>query len=1250
MKKFLLFAMMCVCVSIGAWAYTSTNGTNGSEKVVDLVLDSEDNLSDAISGTTLTGCDYLRISSSSPITLSSTDLTALAGLGVTTLDMQNLQVSDAFTFTNINVKNVILPDGWTKDQVKAVGIALQSVNSSYNAVISQGGTSSAAVLAAYVNTPGSLRTTLLHSGYDNHANNKLGNSTGDCCKVDHLIAMGNIAAKDICRTGDFDANGHFVPNVEAAEVSSPVFAGVGGVIRRSYVDGIDEEGAMSGNYGMSIIDLSEALIREEYNADLTLSWVGGVDSSGQPGQGPLGDKTRQVMLPTSNATGNVVTIPADFLNKTCAVHEICIPGHFENIKTRAFSGTNIDYVWTTGPDNNTRYDNGSYVVRDGVDILQHRTQKDEGEGEYNMNFQYGTYTLPPNLKLIERFAFAVENHVKDVYVLSLEAPECHVDAFNSTMYHANNHYDSDAITDGIITRDAYTNSATQYRYMTVLHYPRETVTPHIQRYTDPTRKYSVATGERDGWGNTIYFPNQSEYEQAFWQGTYGYLWEAWDCSRNWYDNELTKTGNLSSYTSNGGFGQTVQGKSGQEKANGIYESNTNTDTDKTDRSFYDVTLDEYYNSVLTQPAGLTPYYEAQRGGHYLYPRPVTEGVTDELGNPVMVTVPVRDEDGKIIYDPAGDGATYEGNYVRYEVDVYPENPEGLYCHSLTQDNNNGQWTIGYTYTENPNGGWVKASYNDKIYIAYESWMATNSDYANAKRYNRVESGFVPFTDQHGQPRFNIGDDYVLYSSVTSEYKTLLTRYDKEVGYEYREATSADATPFWTMRTEQVQQQRITKLNDYRGWHQFVLTAYAANTLVPFEPLKSFITDNDWWTICEPYDLRYNDMIKFFGTDDGIGTPKIPYLSKLMYVVRDVENQRITLMFSKNLMEYKEQFLTDHGTLKGNEQFPDDDGKFSGINGRVHGVIDDTTDEGKWTAEDLAKNPVILHAGVPYLIRPNLMVDAETGKIEATRQFDIYKSDNEELYNRLKESQDESGSLQKNLIYHGEYTVPAFVVGLGADGAVSENIVTTGEKSFEMKDGTTITYQDTDKSKGKKIKYRGKEVEYKISADNQYTFVGSFYKSVIPQYSYFLGWDSSLNGGKGGAAFWYSRVQDKSGWNWNNETGIICPNFDTNTEIHAATGLDDPARWTITNEAGVSSLRPDDFDTSTTAKSYTMDFGATNFFELAVEIGGIATSLEKINPVSESIQVYSTNGVFLGNSLKELAKGVYIVNGKKYVVK
>lgn len=1269
MKKFLLLLMMCVCATINAWALMpgepyviqgTESWNNGAEQAVKVKLNQSGSLSDAITAiannSNYAGCQIVIIDGDPQFTFSEADITAFSNLNYATIDLQNYK-GDPFTFTNSNVKYVTLPASWTKAEVKALGQAL-STSQTFEAALCQGEKNGEPFLTAYSNKAGSLENAIPHL-YWKAPEYKIGEGIGNCSKLRVLTAMGKICAKDISRQGVFDTNGHYVINGVADENADPKTGkGLntdGGQLYAGANASGAVEGAIKGCYDICVIDLSEAIIPDAYCTDIVPHYTG-IELT----------NLREIWMPEDP---DFKTIPADYLNHSTAVHQICIPGNIETIRTRAFAsgGTRVNYIWTTGSDPSVRYDNGATFITNPGQANEVRTQKYKTEvgkdlnlteeqtqyfnpaEEYPLfeavddnNFNYGTFTLPAGLKLIERFAFYSSTSVSDVYVLNPVAPDCHVDAFNSSQYHANNTVKAENIReetdeDGnkikIITRDAYNNGINQP--MAMLHYPQETATPNVQRFTDPTREYSIATGDRDGKGNMLYFPTQTEFEVAEWEGTYGYLWNAWNIDRTWYNQEIMLG------TGGGWYGGDFQSDEGykqadQTKANQFYLDNPNpnptTGTDKTDRSFYDVTAD----GSLSQPAGLDWYYNSYRSGQQLYPKPETELVVDDQGNPVMVTVPVRDANGDIIYDKLPSGSSYEGNYTRATVQRYVEDEDGIYCHSLNRDDGNGQWTLGYSYTPNDNGAWVKAPWDStgKTWTDYQDYMA--SQYPGIQRYDRTLSGLVRFTDQHGQPRFNIGTDYVEYATYNNEYKNLLTRYNVEDAYVYSPAQSGDPEPYYKMRTDEVQAQSVTKQNDYRGWHQFVLAGYGYNGVIPNEPIRSFISDNEWWTICEPYDLRYNDLIKFFGTDRAGFEKQIPYLSKLMYVIRDVENNKITLMFSKNLMVYKEVIAdADH---------------------HVHGTIDDVTTwigegEGQYADQAAleAANPVILHKGVPYLIKPNLTVDAQTGNITATRAFNIYKTDSPELYGRLNAASKLGAAAQANMIYDGEYTVPAYVVGLGKEGAGTEAIEEDGELVIQNSDGSTFTYQNSTKS-GKKLKYGKQEVDYEISADFKYTFVGSLYKSLMPQYCYFLGWDSK----KKCAAFWYSAVQDKTGWNWNNQTGIICPNFPTNTKISSATGFNDPARWKIADKNGTI-LQPDDITMpsgGSGAKSYTMDFGATNFFDIEEELG-VATV---INGLPQQIQgmetdaIYSLNGIYMGTSTSGLAKGVYIKNGKKLVVK
>ena len=866
-------------------------------------------------------------------------------------------------------------DEVTKEETSVLGVAI-------NAYVNKGNTLYDAIRRVYDDTTPDYKLTV----------NQNGNSQYDfnCTAIKALSITGNPSARDFNGSASgalrFTSDGHLKFNVEADENkygSSDVNAGVGGVTRTLVGNGdssdlTNVDGAIKGAALISL-DLGDAVITEVNNADLTLSW-----------SYALGQQTKQVIIPTSSA---VKTLPADFLNIAgIGVRQICIPGNIEYIKARAFQQVNLYHVWTTGSNEDIRYDNG--VV----------TGFDEDEEPITVYGQlpltaetpkYGTITLPEGLKLIESGAFQYSTHCKDLYSLSIVTPQCHVDAFSTVMYVANDAYDRQEVVDeGIISREAYRNNATDYTWMTLLHYPRECTTPYVQRYTDPTRDYSVATGLRDGKGATIYFPNQSEYYRAYFQGTFGYLWNAWDTTRD---------GNFG--VSSPGLAATAghNQSEGQSKANAAYTTNY---VDYPYTSFYDVTLGDNGTSTLQKPEGLVNY-----------------------------------------------------------SNIY----------------------------------WNESSYST--------------------------SGTV---QQHLYP---VGEDY-------------------------------------------------------RGWHQFVLTAYAHNQKEDIEPYRSYITDNEWWTICMAFDLTKSEIEMLYG---GNG---LPYVSKLTHVVRDIKNERITLMFSNNLMEYKESVAS----------------------GKVHGEISKTKG-------GVGDDDVVIHKGVPYLIRPNLRDDAK-------RQFDFRPG--ERLHEKLKEEASLSGDEQKALIYAGEYTVPSFVIN---DESGLES-VETSDIDFTMGDGTVFTH-----SSGT-IKYFGANVSYKISSENKYTFVGTLYKSQMPVNCYFLGWDSRLNNGKGGAAFWYNKLQDTQNWNWNNETGIIIPNFNTSLEIDPAQGPEDPARWIITGLAG------DDIKTSTGAgaKKYSMLFGDDS-------VDNDATGISEMSVIEmDRSGVYNLQGEEVGNSLRGLSKGVYIKNGKKYVVK
>lgn len=853
---------------------------------------------------------------------------------------------------------------------------------------------------------------------------------------------GKINAYDLSYNAKLDADGHLAFDKRYANESLDADD------RTNVGTETKIQGAFSGSNGPRTLDLKAAEITgPEYINDICISYLVPTNY------------LKYLIIPE---TESVKETPSYFITHN-TVKEICIPSNIEVIRTHF--APSVDHIWTnaaSGDITGTKYDNGAFSAKSEEDAP---TEANYGYTDFTFSglMPYGTYTFSSNLKMIESHAFAnTQPHVKDVYVLATTAPECHVDAFCTAMYVGNSGF-SPNVTGGVITRDSYVNGT---NWITMLHYPRQCISPEVQRYTDPTRSYNIASNEIDGKGGVLYYPSYGEFLAAYAQGTTGYLWNAFD--------RTYEFGMLKNSLSIENTGWTL---ANQRSANSKFLKNPdliadNTNTKWTCTSFYDVTA----GGTETQPTNLAYYYKVRW-------------------------------DERNLYDGGSKG-----------IQLYPQ----------------------------------------------------------AESANDID-----------------GD-----GNITAK--------------------------------------------DYRGWHQFVLNAYAANTDIPVVPSRSYVTDSDWWTICLPYDLTYNETMLFFGTanDDGtVASDKVPYVCLLSNVVRDHVNNHITLNFSSNLMNHKAS-KSENGIWS-----------IDANNAPNHDIAKDIEHGG--TAD------IVIHAGVPYLIKPVFPANAK-------RQFDIYgptgvvdaalssgritATDTQYpgLYDKLHAAQDIAGSTFLSMLQDNLYTVPALLPKDTYDPSKEAYV-----------DDTEYTYLD-------KTYYRSNAYDY--------TFVGSFMKNVIPPYCYFLG----VKGGK--AAFIYADYLDLDGNDpvkaakkykymntmmWNNNSGVICPNMFASTsdkhfyrlahtgghdgEIEVASGSGEnmkPARWeifTTTNNTMNNMLPKDDFSSKSPAPA--MLFG----FDLPQGTTGIDNNMT--TSISfEDENVYSLNGRFVGTTLEGLAKGVYIRNGKKIVVK
>lgn len=292
-----------------------------------------------------------------------------------------------------------------------------------------------------------------------------------------------------------------------------------------------------------------------YDADLSMAWFPNQDDMNFNIAAAYGANTFAACeLPRTHMT----TIPANAFNNMQALHYIGLPNIYTTIKENAFYEVGILPVGDgslVGPLQIDTYevekvtDTYSYTADDALIkevvtngpltvTLPESLGHSEGEGLYTGSMQFTP-------------------RVKDVYVMADPAPYCQIDAFGSVAYVGNNTYGG--VTSHPFARDKYRmgvgtyTEETENQWICVLHFPASTVkNGQNKNYTDPTREYCLydETGEVDGNGMPVVWPNQSEMLRSYNQAVTGVTWNAWDRTR--VENE--QFGNYNEFVGAEGYG------------------------------------------------------------------------------------------------------------------------------------------------------------------------------------------------------------------------------------------------------------------------------------------------------------------------------------------------------------------------------------------------------------------------------------------------------------------------------------------------------------------------------------------------------------------------------------------------------------------------------------------------------------------------------------------------------------------------
>ena len=680
----------------------------------------------------------------------SEDIRLLDMSGVT---LQNIAGSNVFPFgTNPHLYSVVLPQNL--EDVQAWWF--EGCTNLYAAISYD---TDATRLVSYVKTPGRLKTTILDAvkgGNTDFASDRsyIGGGISMpalASSIDEIKLSGTLNAVDIS-SGDvecIDSEGHVGYQGESTESQTDTRTIVGTKVGGTLT-------VAGGNSpAITTLDLSGAYF--PVYTDMTLTAVGYTNSA-----------VKKVLLPTDSRQN---IIPAYMFNGQFQnLFEICIPSNYEVIKTCAFakSGQGFQHIWTTDANPNVTVDNG-VTVSDGTFYEGYEATDASAIGQYTLP-KWGTYTFSSNLKLIESYAFASQEvRIKDVYVLALETPECHVDAFNVYMYIGQSGFGG-ATVGGIVTREAYKNGNV---YLTMLHYPRDCDAPYIQRYTDMGREYSIATGEVDGKGANIYYPTYGEFLRAYTQGTYGYLWNSMDDTR--------ANGDLMYNPSNDNKGWSA---SQQGVVNNFVTEHPGTYTSGTkafsDAIFYDVTL-----GGNTKPAGMKDYWEVTYGGTSLYPRnvesePYFKYEAADADNINELTWYTKDSDGnytqtstwvegntytrvqEAVFDANGNPTYKECTNGAYIIDQrYVEDAAGELVENYVQNDSEGNLVQDFTYEVNAQGDLVKDQTvtEDPSGTSVKSYSFNVFDGTTQEGVKYYYHPFVAISDNNQKDQSNLSQYY-----------------------------------------------------------------------------------------------------------------------------------------------------------------------------------------------------------------------------------------------------------------------------------------------------------------------------------------------------------------------------------------------------------------------------------------------------------------------------------------------------------
>lgn len=394
--------------------------------------------------------------------------------------------------------------------------------------------------------------------------------------------------------------------------------------------------------------------------------------------------------------------------------------------------------------------------------------------------------------------------------------------------------------------------------------------------------------------------------------------------------------------------------------------------------------------------------------------------------------------------------------------------------------------------------------------------------------------------------------------------------------------------------------------DYIGWHEFLLTGSTNYNDAPDDPKKywdfSKFKKQDWYTLCVPFDMTKDDLARVFGAKEH---PAIYYTEK------EIAN-----------------------AVPGDDAYGKTtaDVKLAAVIKTVHPEV--------ITLAGVTRDVDNLHIQIQLsdnLISKKLVVDEINGTVSVTK--DAMTGKWVPAYTDRPDNDDEV-IIKANHPYFIRPHLPEDEAALANAGkrAVEYTPLVTAEtqRPFEKHHVNVL-----DANQLQFLDWQDNATDLVPTKPYRYYFVGSYLTQTMPMYAYYLGSKSGVS------TMFRNTKTDKT---WTQYTTIIGGVGADGTGVQitggAASGKD------VTNYQVVFNTEEDftfnqDLSSQQQAKSFSYgivtDEGETTGIMMPNYDGSMTF-------IPSNSKVYNMNGQFVGTSLENLGRGMYIVNGKKFIVK